>query len=62
MAHVRRGFVDATKVQPKGKRGRTDEAIALIGKLYRIECDHKDVTVQERYDVRQALSLTVLAA
>jgi transposase len=62
MAHVRRGFVDATKVQPKGKRGRADEAVALIGKLYRIERDHKDATVQERYDARQALSLPVLAA
>lgn len=62
MAHVRRGFVDATKVQPKGKQGRADEAVALIGKLYRIERDHKDATVQERYDARQALSLPVLAA
>jgi transposase len=61
MAHVRRGFVDATKVQPKGKRGRADEAVALIGKLYRIERDHKDATVDARYDARQKLSLPVLA-
>jgi transposase len=36
-AHVRRRFVEATRVQPKGKRGRADEAVSLIGKLYRIE-------------------------
>jgi transposase len=61
MAHVRRGFVDATKVQPKGKRGRADEAVALIGKLYRIERDHKDDTIDQRYDARQKLSLPVLS-
>jgi transposase len=61
MAHVRRGFVDATKVQPKGKRGRADEAVALIGKLYRIEREHKDDTIDQRYDARQKLSLPVLA-
>ena len=36
-AHVRRRFVAATRVQPKGKRGRADEAVSLIGKLYRID-------------------------
>jgi len=58
---VRRGFVDATKVQPKGKRSRADEAVALIGKLYRIERDHKDDTIDQRYDARQKLSLPVLS-
>ena len=29
-----RRFVDAVRVQPKGKRGKVDEAVALIGKLY----------------------------
>ena len=61
MAHVRRGFVDATKVQLKGKRGRADEAVALIGKLYRIEREHKDATIDQRYDARQKLSLPVLS-
>ena len=36
-AHVRRRFVDAVRVQPKGKRGKANEAVALIGKLYGIE-------------------------
>ncbi len=36
-AHVRRRFVDAAKLQPKGKKGLADEAVAMIGELYRIE-------------------------
>jgi len=60
-AHARRGFVDAMKVQPKGKRGRTDEAIARIGQLYSIERELKDSTDAERYVARQARSLPVLA-
>ena len=61
-AHVRRRFVDAVKVQPKGKRGRADEAVAMIGKLYRIERDHKDASDEERLMARQQLSVPVLAA
>ena len=30
-AHVRRRSVDAAKLQPKGKKGLADEAIAMIG-------------------------------
>jgi transposase len=62
LAHVRRRFVDAVKVQPKGKRGRADEAVAMIGKLYRIERDHKDATDEERLLARQQKSVPVLAA
>ena len=32
-AHVRRRFVDAARVQPKGRRALADDAVALIGKL-----------------------------
>jgi transposase len=32
-AHARRGFVEAAKMQTKGKRGRADDAIELIGWL-----------------------------
>ena len=60
-AHVRRRFVDAVKVQPKGKRGHADEAVAMIGKLYRIERDHKDATDEARLLARQQLSVPVLA-
>ncbi|MBC7859383.1 MAG: IS66 family transposase [Burkholderiaceae bacterium] len=61
-AHVRRRFVEAARVQPKGKRGRADEAIDLIGKLYGIESEHKDATVEARALARQRLSVPALAA
>jgi transposase len=60
-AHVRRKFVEATRVQAKGKKGRADEAVALIGKLYGIERDYKDAKDPERFQARQQLSLPVLA-
>ena len=41
-AHARRKFVEAQKVQPKGKTGRADVALSLINKLYGIERDLKD--------------------
>jgi transposase len=61
-AHARRRFVEAVRVQPKGKRGRADEAVALIGKLYGIERDHKDGTDAERLQARQQHSVPALAA
>ena len=61
-AHTRRYFVDAVKVHPKkGKRGRADDAVTLIGKLYRIERDHKDASNADRLQARQQHSLPVLA-
>ena len=59
--HVRRRFVDATKVQAKGKRGRADQAIAFIGQLYGVEREMRDKTDAERYAARQMRSLPVLA-
>ncbi|KPX21433.1 ISPpu15, transposase Orf2, partial [Pseudomonas amygdali pv. dendropanacis] len=41
MAHVRRKFVEAKKVQPQGKTGRADVALACINKLYGIERELK---------------------
>lgn len=60
-AHVRRRFVEAVKVQPKGKRGLADEAVALIGKLYGVERDHKDAGDDVRLLARQTRSVPVLA-
>ena len=60
-AHVRRKFVETTRVQAKGKKGRADEAVALIGKLYGIERDCKDTKDPERFLARQQLSMPVLA-
>ena len=59
-AHVRRKFVDAVKVQPKGTHGHADQAVALIGKRYGIEREHKDATDGVRYAARQAHSIPVL--
>ncbi|WP_426116998.1 IS66 family transposase [Massilia sp. PWRC2] len=61
-AHVRRRFVEAVKVQPKGKRGLADEAVALIGKLYGVERDHKDADDATRLLARQRHSVPALAA
>lgn len=52
-AHARRKFVEAQKLQPKGKTGRADQALALIQKLYRIEAATKDLPPDERYRTRQ---------
>ena len=61
-AHVRRRFVEATRVQPKGKRGRADEAVSLIGKLYGVERQYKDAAPEARHLARQQSSVPVLAA
>lgn len=60
-AHVRRRFVEAARVQPKGKRGHADEAVVLIGKLYGIERDHKEVGDEVRLLARQQHSIPALA-
>lgn len=59
-AHARRKFVDAQKVQPKGKTGRADMALNLINKLYGIERDLKDASEAERLLGRQHSSRPLL--
>lgn len=59
-AHARRKFIEAQKVQPKGKIGRADMALNLINKLYGIERDHQDGNDTERYQARQQHSLPIL--
>lgn len=51
-AHARRKFVEAQKVQPKGKTGRADMALNQINKLYGIERDLKDASDAERQAAR----------
>lgn len=60
-AHARRKFVEAQKVQPKGKTGRADIALNLINKLYRVERDLKASSDTERKIGRQEHSLPILA-
>lgn len=59
-AHVRRKFVEAVKVQPKGAHGHADQAVAMIGKLYGIERERKGSTDEVRYAVRQEKSNSAL--
>jgi transposase len=61
MAHARRPFVEAQKVQPKGKRGRADEAIDLFARLYAVESRMKKAKSAQRYAARQAESVPILA-
>jgi len=60
-AHARRRFVDAVKVQPKGRRGLADEAVTMIGKLYGIERDCRDASDAQRLLARQEFSVPTLA-
>lgn len=61
MAHARRKFVDAQKVQLKDKTGRTDIALTMINKLYGIERESKDASDEQRFIARQEKSLPILA-
>ncbi|MCS9148275.1 IS66 family transposase [Pseudomonas aeruginosa] len=60
-AHARRKFVEAQKVQPKGKTGRADIALGLINKLYGIERDLKAASDEAREAGRQQHSVPLLA-
>jgi hypothetical protein len=60
-AHARRKFIEAQKVQPKGKTGRADVALSLINKLYSIERDFKENSAEQRHEGRQQHSLPILA-
>lgn len=61
MAHARRKFVEAQKVQPKGKTGRADIALTMINKLYGIERELKDGDDEQRLVGRQEKSVPILA-
>jgi len=52
-AHARRKFIDAQRLQAKGKTGKADQALAYIQKLYIIEKHSKDKPPDERYQIRQ---------
>ena len=55
-AHARRKFFDAAKLQPKGKTGRPDQALAMIGKLYRLEREARELDADQRHELRQQQS------
>ena len=59
-AHARRGFVKVVQAS-KGKRGRANEAMDMIGRLYGIEREFADATDEARLEARQSRSKAVLA-
>jgi transposase len=65
--HARRKFVEATKgAKPQGqgkptKASKADVALSHINKLYAIERQIKELSVNERYRIRQELSVPKLS-
>ena len=59
-AHARRKFVEAQKLQPKGKSGKPDQALAFIQKLYHIEKRIKGDPPDKRKEVRQQQAQPVI--
>ena len=62
--HARRKFVEASKAAPAKKKGnkvsKADVAISKIRQLYRIEDKIKDLPDEQKYQVRQELSVPEL--
>jgi transposase len=61
--HGRRKFIEAQKVQPKGKHvkvSKADMALSFINKLYMIERKIKHLSGDERFAVRQEKSVPIL--
>ncbi len=61
MAHARRKFSDAVKVQGKNKKsGKAQHGLALIQKLYRVEKQARELTSLERFEYRQQHAKPIL--
>ncbi|CAG22173.1 hypothetical transposase [Photobacterium profundum SS9] len=60
MAHARRKFMDAKKLQGKGKTGKADVMLAKIQKLYALESRIKSFTAAERLVERQEHAIPLL--
>jgi transposase len=58
--HARRKFVDAQKIQPKGKTGKADQALAYIQQLYRIESEIKEKHSLDKLTDRQQQSKPII--
>ena len=59
-AHARRKFIEAQKLQPKWKTGKSDQGLAFIQSLYRIEQTLNDKTSEEKLIARQQQSQPIL--
>lgn len=60
-AHARRRFIEAQRVQPKGKTGKADVGVNYIAKLYAIEKSLHGCSLQTRTATRQEKSSVVLS-
>jgi len=60
-AHVRRKFFEAYKSSMKGK-GKAEEGLLLIKKLYKVEEKCKELAIAKRYEIRQEESKPLLKA
>ncbi len=60
LAHARRKFMDAKKLQGKGKSGKADIALAKIQKLYGIESRLKGANAEKRKAERQTVAKPIL--
>lgn len=54
LAHIRRKFVDAKKIQAKSRTGKVDVALNLIGQLYGLEERIKEKPIEEKFNIRQS--------
>ncbi len=59
-AHARRKFIEAQKIQVKGKTGKADWAINHIQKLYRLEKEIKGQPALDKQRLRQAQARPLL--
>ncbi len=59
-AHARRKFMDAKKLQGKGKSGKADNALSKIQKLYGIESRMKGASAEQRKAERQKYAKPIL--
>ncbi|MCL7931751.1 IS66 family transposase [Halomonas llamarensis] len=60
-AHARRKFIEAQKVQPKGKTGKADWVINQMGKLYAVEKQAKALDPDARHALREQKSQPLIA-
>ncbi|WP_234912719.1 IS66 family transposase, partial [Vibrio anguillarum] len=60
LAHARRKFMEAKKLQGKGKSGKADSALAKIQKLYGIESRLKGACAEKRKAERQEHAKPIL--
>ena len=59
-AHCRRKFTDVIKASGDGKQGRAHIILNVIGRLYAVEREAKEMSHKERYELRQAKAKPIL--